>query len=231
MLLRNGKTVYKNENFSRYIRDKFYSQMRRVEGERLNISSKLYRFQFADDDYFVRIPFFQSSIVYSNIDEYKKIVFLCIDVLLLKSDYNAVMSCVNFRKRYYLCQDIVNKLRREYCVEYIFARLREVFDKSVLLEKTMMGRGGGSCEAEVFRNRFLGVSLYPEYGSVGGYGINVYSLMFSVNSIRKSVVPILFYKEILVLKMLLLKFDYPVVECICKYYIGSDLFINFADLV
>lgn len=221
MQLRNGKIV--SRNIPKKVIHQFYTDIVRIEELTLQFNDLKYAFSNYDDDLISRSPLFRIGYKFSGIEEHKRIVSLCIQAFDIKHSYAKINTCIQFRRLYYDYNQVVNKIRREFRVDFIFERLAELYEATKKIDSLMIRRGGSLYDAEVFRLKFSGVKI--------GSSCDIYELLSYPESIRTSIVPVLFYKKIHVLKLLLKKFDYPIVECICKYYIDSELFVNFMGLV
>lgn len=152
------------------------------------------------------------------IDKYQSIVFLCLDIYRLFYSYSVVEKSILFRKYYRWSSVVRCEARRELCVDNIFTELRRCYSNckkivNSLNSKYFLGEKTTqlfSCEKNIC---FLSSPLYPK--------------VVACRDISNKIASILFYSDFVLLKILLHKFDYVIVECISTYLIDSEKYICF----
>lgn len=160
-------------------------------------------------------------------EEYKRILFAVIDMFSTLNSYKMVETSITFRRNYFYSFAVREKVRRELRVEKILDDLACCYSmaKSVVdVFEYRFRRGIVECgiRGSDFSRAFCDMMFMSSKIGVS------YQLL---REICNKVARWLYYKEFIVLRYLLFKFDFPVVECISKYYIDSDKYICFADIM
>jgi hypothetical protein len=154
--------------------------------------------------------------------EYESLIYLCLDILELFYSYSIIEKSIAFRYRYLHSFVVRNKVRRELCVDYIFNELRRLYSMS---KKNIdsLGYGYGYGSRRIYFENYL--------ADVSFMSFPLHNLSDNCITICNKIAAILFYKEFIILKILLKKFDYTIVETISKYYVDNDKYIDFAKIL